>query len=253
MAWPGCSAAGDRRRLPGRALRALLHVAARSGARFFAFFLAFMGSMLGVVLSGNLFQLVFFWELTSVFSFLLIGYWHHNPAARDGARMALIITSAGGLCLFAGVLLLGRIAGSYDLDAVLLAGDRIRGAFAVSAGTAAGGRRGPDQVGAVSVPLLVAAGDGGADAGVGLPSLGGDGQAGRVPADPAVAGIGGHRSVDVGDRQRGTGNTGLRRLCRDFPARPERPAGVFDREPSRPGDRAARTEQPAALVAAVFQ
>jgi multicomponent K+:H+ antiporter subunit A len=95
-------------------------------ARFFAFFLAFMGSMLGVVLSGNLFQLVFFWELTSVFSFLLIGYWHHNPAARDGARMALIITSAGGLCLFGGVLLLGRIAGSYDLDAVLLAGDRIR-------------------------------------------------------------------------------------------------------------------------------
>ncbi len=95
-------------------------------ARFFAFFLAFMGSMLGVVLSGNLFQLVFFWELTSVFSFLLIGYWHHNPAARDGARMALITTSAGGLCLFGGVLLLGHIAGSYDLDAVLRAGDRIR-------------------------------------------------------------------------------------------------------------------------------
>jgi len=95
-------------------------------ARFFAFFLAFMGSMLGVVLSGNLFQLVFFWELTSVFSFLLIGYWHHNAAARDGARMALIITSAGGLCLFGGVLLLGRMAGSYDLDAVLQAGDRIR-------------------------------------------------------------------------------------------------------------------------------
>ncbi|TFY99036.1 monovalent cation/H+ antiporter subunit A [Ramlibacter humi] len=95
-------------------------------ARFYSFFLAFMGAMLGVVLSGNLFQLVFFWELTSVFSFLLIGYWHHNPAARDGARMALVITSAGGLCLLAGVLLLGRIAGSYDLDAVLAAGDSVR-------------------------------------------------------------------------------------------------------------------------------
>jgi multicomponent K+:H+ antiporter subunit A len=94
--------------------------------RFFAFFLAFMGSMLGVVLSGNLIQLVFFWELTSLFSFLLIGYWHHNAAARDGARMALIVTSAGGLCLFAGALLLGRIVGSYDLDAVLRAGDAIR-------------------------------------------------------------------------------------------------------------------------------
>jgi multicomponent K+:H+ antiporter subunit A len=95
--------------------------------RFFAFFLAFMGSMLGVVLSGNLIQLVFFWELTSLFSFLLIGYWHHNAAARDGARMALVVTSAGGLCLFAGVLVLGHIAGSYDLGEVLAAGERIRG------------------------------------------------------------------------------------------------------------------------------
>ena len=94
--------------------------------RFFSFFLAFMGSMLGVVLSGNLVQLVFFWELTSFFSFLLIGYWHHSAPARDGARMALVITSAGGLCLLAGVLILGRIAGGYDLEAVLAAGARIR-------------------------------------------------------------------------------------------------------------------------------
>jgi multicomponent K+:H+ antiporter subunit A len=94
--------------------------------RFFSFFLAFMGAMLGVVLSGNLIQLVFFWELTSLLSFLLIGYWHHNAAARDGARMALIVTSAGGLCLFAGALLLGRIAGSYDLGEILRAGDLIR-------------------------------------------------------------------------------------------------------------------------------
>jgi multicomponent K+:H+ antiporter subunit A len=95
--------------------------------RFFSFLLAFMGSMLGVVLSGNLILIVFFWELTSFFSFLLIGYWHHNAAARDGARMALVVTSAGGLALFAGALVLGHIAGSYDLDAVLDAGERIRG------------------------------------------------------------------------------------------------------------------------------
>jgi multicomponent K+:H+ antiporter subunit A len=94
--------------------------------RFFAFFLAFMGSMLGVVLSGNLVVVVFFWELTSLFSFLLIGYWHRNAAAREGARMALFVTSAGGLCLFAGVLLLGRIAGSYDLDAVIAAREAIQ-------------------------------------------------------------------------------------------------------------------------------
>ncbi|MDR0478466.1 MAG: monovalent cation/H+ antiporter subunit A, partial [Burkholderiaceae bacterium] len=94
--------------------------------RFFSFFLAFMGAMLGVVLSGNLIQLVLFWELTSLFSFLLIGYWHHRNDARRGALMSLTITGAGGLALLAGVLLLGRIVGSYDLDAVLAAGARIR-------------------------------------------------------------------------------------------------------------------------------
>ncbi|WP_019141568.1 monovalent cation/H+ antiporter subunit A [Noviherbaspirillum massiliense] len=94
--------------------------------RFFSFFLAFMGAMLGVVLSGNLIQMVLFWELTSLASFMLIAYWHHRVDARRGARMALAVTAAGGLCLLAGVLILGRIAGSYDLDAVLASADRIR-------------------------------------------------------------------------------------------------------------------------------
>lgn len=95
-------------------------------ARFFAFLLAFMGAMLGLVLSGNLIQMVFFWELTSLFSFLLIGYWHHNRGARDGARMALTVTALGGLALLAGVLLLGHIVGSLDLDVVLQAGPLVR-------------------------------------------------------------------------------------------------------------------------------
>jgi multicomponent K+:H+ antiporter subunit A len=94
--------------------------------RFFSFLLAFMGAMLGIVLSGNLIQLVFFWELTSLFSFLLIGYWHQRPQAREGARMALIVTSAGGLCLFAAVLIIGQMAGSYELDRVFASGDVIR-------------------------------------------------------------------------------------------------------------------------------
>jgi multicomponent K+:H+ antiporter subunit A len=94
--------------------------------RFFSFLLAFMGSMLGIVLSGNLVQLVFFWELTSLFSFLLIGYWHQSGHARDGARMALIVTSAGGLCFFGGVLIVGHIVGTFDLDRVLSAGPEIR-------------------------------------------------------------------------------------------------------------------------------
>jgi multicomponent K+:H+ antiporter subunit A len=94
--------------------------------RFFSFLLAFQGAMLGIVLSGNLIQLVFFWELTSLFSFLLISYWHQSAQARDAGRMALLITSTGGLCLFAGVLVLGHIVGSYDLDRVLASGPVIR-------------------------------------------------------------------------------------------------------------------------------
>ncbi|GAA4110953.1 cation:proton antiporter [Aminobacter sp. DSM 101952] len=94
--------------------------------RFFAFFQAFMGAMLGIVVSGNLILLVVFWELTSVTSFLLIGYWHHNQAARDGARMSLTVTAIGGLGLLAGVMVIGHIVGSYDLDRVLASGDLIR-------------------------------------------------------------------------------------------------------------------------------
>ena len=98
-----------------------------SMGRFFAYLLMFMGSMLGIVLSENLLQLVIFWELTSLTSFLLISYWQHRADARQGARMALAVTGAGGLALFAGVLLLGYIVGSYNLSDVLVAGDLIRG------------------------------------------------------------------------------------------------------------------------------
>lgn len=89
--------------------------------RFFSFLLAFMGAMQGLVLSGNLIQMVVFWELTSLFSFLLIGYWTQNVLAREGARMALTITAMGGLALLVGMIVLGQIAGSYDLDVVLAA------------------------------------------------------------------------------------------------------------------------------------
>ena len=95
-------------------------------ARFYSLLLGFMGAMLGVVVSGNLVQMVVFWELTSVFSFLLIGYWTHRKDARRGARMAFTVTATGGLALLAGVLLLGHMVGSYELDAVLQAGEVVR-------------------------------------------------------------------------------------------------------------------------------
>lgn len=94
--------------------------------RFFSFLLAFMGSMLGIIVSGNVILLSIFWELTSIFSFLLISYWHTSAAARDGARMALTITGIGGFCLLVGMLLLGKIVGSYDLDKILASGQLVR-------------------------------------------------------------------------------------------------------------------------------
>ena len=97
-----------------------------SMGRFYACMMLFMGSMLGVVLSENVIQLLIFWELTSLSSFLLISYWQHREDARNGARMALTVTGAGGLALLAGLLLLGEMVGSYDLSVILAEGDAIR-------------------------------------------------------------------------------------------------------------------------------
>jgi len=99
---------------------------ADQAGRFYAYLLLFMASMIGVVLSNNLLVLWFFWELTSISSFLLIAYWHHRSDARKGARMALTITGAGGLALLGGFILIGQIVGSYDIDQVLSSGDLIR-------------------------------------------------------------------------------------------------------------------------------
>ncbi len=93
--------------------------------RLYSCLLAFSGAMSGLLLSGNIIMLVVFWELTSLISFLLIGYWFHRQDARDGARMSLIVTASGGLGLMLAMILIGQIAGSYDLDRVLAAGPLI--------------------------------------------------------------------------------------------------------------------------------
>ncbi|MDO8990504.1 MAG: monovalent cation/H+ antiporter subunit A [Sideroxyarcus sp.] len=94
--------------------------------RFYTLLLMFMASMLGVVLSENLLLLVVFWEMTSLTSFLLISYKRASHESRLSARIALAVTGGGGLALFAGVLLLGHISGSFELTQVLAAGERIR-------------------------------------------------------------------------------------------------------------------------------
>ncbi|WP_415890325.1 monovalent cation/H+ antiporter subunit A [Neptuniibacter sp. SY11_33] len=94
--------------------------------KFFAYLMLFMTAMVGIVASGNLIQMWFFWELTSISSFLLISFWSDKTEARKGARMALTVTGAGGLALLAGVILIGQVVGSYDLQAVLDSGNLIR-------------------------------------------------------------------------------------------------------------------------------
>ncbi|MBS0512818.1 MAG: monovalent cation/H+ antiporter subunit A [Proteobacteria bacterium] len=93
---------------------------------FMAYLLAFQGAMLGIVLADNVLLLLVFWELTSLSSFLLIGYWKHLPEGRQGARMALTVTAAGGLAMIAGMLILGDVAESYRLSDILQQGEAIR-------------------------------------------------------------------------------------------------------------------------------
>jgi multicomponent Na+:H+ antiporter subunit A len=94
--------------------------------RFYGFLLLFMSSMLGLVLADNIVVLFVFWELTSFSSYLLIGFDHQRPEARRFALQALLVTSAGGLALLAGLLLLAGVAGgSFELSTILLAGEQV--------------------------------------------------------------------------------------------------------------------------------
>ncbi|WP_128515277.1 monovalent cation/H+ antiporter subunit A [Tabrizicola thermarum] len=94
--------------------------------QFYTYLLLFQGAMVGIVLSDNILLLLIFWELTSLSSFLLIGYWKHLPEGRQGARMALAVTGGGGLAMIAGMLILGNIVGSYDLTVILANKDLIQ-------------------------------------------------------------------------------------------------------------------------------
>lgn len=94
--------------------------------RFSGYTLVFMTAMLGIVFSANLLLLFIFWELTSITSYLLIGFKHEKEEARIGARRALLITGGGGLALMGGVLLLGIASGTFDIPTLLQSGDVVR-------------------------------------------------------------------------------------------------------------------------------
>lgn len=94
--------------------------------RFFLYLSLFMCGMLGLVLADNLITLFVFWEVTTITSYLLIGYDHTSPKARRSALQALLVTGAGGLVLLAGFILLGNAAGSFELSEIIASGDLIR-------------------------------------------------------------------------------------------------------------------------------
>ncbi len=94
--------------------------------RLYAYLLMFMASMLGLVLADNVLLLFVFWELTSISSYLLIGFDHERREARAAALQALLVTGGGGLALMAGLLLLGQTGGSLEMSALLTRADTLR-------------------------------------------------------------------------------------------------------------------------------
>jgi len=93
---------------------------------FYIYILMFMGAMLGVVLSNNLIVLFVFWELTSISSFLLIGFWYHKPESKYGAQKALLITVSGGLAMLASFVLIWVVTGSFDIREIIASADLIK-------------------------------------------------------------------------------------------------------------------------------
>ena len=82
---------------------------------FYTYLLMFMTAMLGVVLSDNMVVLYLFWELTSISSFLLIGYWYKRERSRYGATKSLLITVFGGLAMLGGFILIYLITDSFSI------------------------------------------------------------------------------------------------------------------------------------------
>ena len=87
-------------------------------SRYYAALLAFMGAMLGVALADDLILLFIFWEVTSLTSFLLIGFWYEQEKARKGALTALLVTALGGLTMMIGFIIVGTTTGSFSLRAL---------------------------------------------------------------------------------------------------------------------------------------
>ncbi|WP_126344661.1 Na+/H+ antiporter subunit A [Kurthia zopfii] len=87
--------------------------------KFYCYLLLFMTAMLGVVFSDHLLVLYFFWEFTSVSSFLLIAFWHHRKASRRGAQKSMLITVSGGVAMLIGFLMVAEMTDSFSIREII--------------------------------------------------------------------------------------------------------------------------------------
>ena len=94
--------------------------------RLLGLLLVFMSAMLGLVLSDDVILMFVFWELTSISSYLLIGFDHEDEKARKAALQALLVTGGGGLALLVGFLLLGNVAGTYRVSEMVASATAIQ-------------------------------------------------------------------------------------------------------------------------------
>ena len=165
--------------------------------RFFVLLTIFMIAMLGAVSTDNLLALFAFWEMTSITSFLLVGFKHEYESSRKSAQQALLVTASGGLALLAGVTLLGQIAGTYSIQEVLATHESWRdhplltsALFCVFFGSI-------HQIRAVSLSFLASRRNGRPDASQCLPAFCHDGEARDLPPGAPRRGIRYHSILGV--------------------------------------------------------
>ncbi len=145
---------------------------------FAAELVAFAGAMFGLVVSDNMLVLYVFWELTTVLSFLLVGHYAERASSRKAAVQALLVTTAGGLAMLVGIVVLGTISGTYLLSELIAAPPT---GLAASVAHRTDSRWRTGEVGDRSAALLAARRDGRADPGERLPARRRDGQGRRLP------------------------------------------------------------------------
>ena len=218
--------------------------------RFFYLLLAFMGSMLGVVLSGNVLQLAFFWELTSLFSFLLIGYWNQRKDAQRGARMALTVTGMGGCASSPGCWCSAPSRAATSWTRPRHTPNKLHPLYRVALCLISCRR--VHQERPVPLPFLAPERDGGTDAGVGVSALGDHGKGRCVYPYPFVARFGGNRPLALVRGRCRPDNVCAWRVFRNFSAGSEGPPRLLDDQPSRITTLLIGLDLPLALIAAIF-